>query len=36
MKYRETVVDGFEKAPEALIGILTGSNLGKMVVKCRN
>ena len=29
----ETVVDGLEHAPDALIGLLRGENLGKMVVK---
>ena len=31
--WRETVVDGIENAPEAFIGLFTGENLGKMVVK---
>jgi hypothetical protein len=31
--YREDVVDGLENAPEALIGILTGRNFGKLLVK---
>ena len=30
--YRETVVEGIERAPEALIGLLRGENLGKMLV----
>ena len=29
----ETVMEGFEKMPDALIGLFTGSNKGKMVVK---
>jgi NADPH-dependent curcumin reductase CurA len=33
LKYREDVVDGFEKAPEALIGLLKGRNFGKLLVK---
>jgi len=33
IKYDETIIDGFEKMPEAFIGLLTGSNLGKMIVK---
>jgi NADPH-dependent curcumin reductase CurA len=33
IKYRETVVEGIENAPEAFIGLLRGENLGKMVVK---
>jgi NADPH-dependent curcumin reductase CurA len=30
---RETVVEGLERAPEALIGLLRGDNVGKMLVK---
>ena len=30
---RETVVEGFEKMPTAFIGLFTGENTGKMVVK---
>ncbi|MEX1256955.1 MAG: NADP-dependent oxidoreductase [Gemmatimonadota bacterium] len=30
---RETIVEGIEAAPEAFIGLFTGANLGKMVVK---
>jgi len=33
MKYRETVYHGIENAPKALIGLLTGENIGKMLVK---
>lgn len=33
IKYRETVVEGFENAPRALIGVLSGDNTGKMLVK---
>lgn len=29
----ETVVEGFEKMPEAFIGLFSGANLGKMIVK---
>jgi NADPH-dependent curcumin reductase CurA len=31
--YRETVVEGIERAPEAFIGLLRGENLGKMLVR---
>ena len=31
--YREDVVDGLENAPDALSGILTGRNFGKLLVK---
>lgn len=33
MKWRETIVDGIEHAPEALIGLFKGENIGKMVVR---
>jgi NADPH-dependent curcumin reductase len=33
LKYREDVVEGLERAPEALIGLLKGRNFGKLLVK---
>ena len=33
IKYREDIVHGLEKAPEALIGLLKGRNFGKLLVK---
>jgi len=33
MKWRETVADGIENAPAALIGLFHGDNIGKMLVK---
>jgi len=33
IRYRETVVDGIERAPEAFIGMLEGANVGKMLVR---
>ncbi len=33
IKYRETVYEGIEQAPNAFIGLFTGENTGKMVVK---
>jgi NADPH-dependent curcumin reductase CurA len=33
LKYREDVVDGLDRAPEAFIGLLQGRNFGKLVVK---
>ena len=31
--YREDVIDGLENAPDALIGILSGRNFGKLLVR---
>jgi NADPH-dependent curcumin reductase CurA len=33
VRYRETVVDGIERAPRAFIGLLQGENIGKMLVR---
>ncbi len=33
LRYREDVVEGLERAPEAFIGMLQGKNFGKLVVK---
>jgi NADPH-dependent curcumin reductase CurA len=33
VKWQETVVEGIDRMPEAFIGLFTGANLGKMVVK---
>lgn len=33
VRYRETVVDGIEHAPEAFVGLLQGDNVGKMLVR---
>lgn len=33
MKYVETIVEGFENTPQAFIGLFTGENLGKQIVK---
>ncbi|KAF7727023.1 hypothetical protein EC973_005476 [Apophysomyces ossiformis] len=33
VKYRETIAEGIEKAPSALIDVLEGRNFGKQVVK---
>ena len=33
IKYRETVVEGLDNAPQAFIGLLRGENTGKMLVK---
>ncbi|WP_433386611.1 NADP-dependent oxidoreductase [Micromonospora sp. KLBMP9576] len=33
LSYDETIVDGFENAPAAFLGLLRGENLGKMLVR---
>lgn len=33
LKYREDIVGGLERAPEAFIGLLKGANFGKLLVK---
>ncbi|MGI9387509.1 MAG: NADP-dependent oxidoreductase, partial [Methyloligellaceae bacterium] len=33
VKYREDLVDGLERAPSALIGLLRGENFGKLIVR---
>ena len=33
LTYRETVMEGIESSPDALIGLFTGANTGKMVVR---
>ena len=33
VKYEETIYDGIENAPKALIGMLNGANTGKMLVR---
>jgi len=33
LKREETVVEGLENAPRAFLGLFSGENLGKMVVK---
>ena len=33
LRYRESIVEGLERAPEALIGLLQGKNFGKQLVK---
>ena len=30
---KETIIEGIEQAPAAFIGLFTGENFGKMVVK---
>ncbi|MBZ8131841.1 NADP-dependent oxidoreductase [Afifella sp. IM 167] len=33
VRYREDIVEGLERAPEAFIGLLEGKNFGKLIVK---
>jgi len=33
LKHAETIVEGFENTPQAFIGLFTGDNLGKQIVK---
>ncbi len=33
IRYQETVLDGFERAPEGLIGLFEGRNAGKMIIR---
>jgi NADPH-dependent curcumin reductase CurA len=33
VKYQETILDGFDRAPEALVGLFEGRNTGKMLVR---
>jgi hypothetical protein len=33
LKFQETILDGFERAPEGLIGLFEGRNAGKMLIK---
>jgi NADPH-dependent curcumin reductase CurA len=34
IKWKETIVEGIENAPQAFIGLFKGENFGKMLVKC--
>ena len=33
LKYKETIVKGFDKLPAALLGLFEGNNIGKMIVE---
>ncbi|MET6989563.1 hypothetical protein [Sediminicola arcticus] len=33
LTYKEIIVEGFEKTPQALIALLKGKNKGKMITK---
>ena len=32
IKFREDIVDNFEKAPQAFIGLFKGKNFGKLII----
>jgi len=36
IKYQETVLEGFERAPEGLIGLFEGRNAGKMLIHIKD
>jgi hypothetical protein len=33
LRYTETIIEGFDKLPEAFLGLFSGKNIGKMMVK---
>lgn len=33
LKYRETIINGFDQLPQAFIGLFKGDNMGKMIVE---
>ena len=33
LKYTETIIHGFEKLPDAFLGLFSGQNQGKMIVE---
>jgi len=33
IKYKETIIEGFDQLPDALLGLFSGKNIGKMIVK---
>lgn len=33
LKYKETIIKGFDKLPDALLGLFEGDNIGKMIVE---
>ncbi|CAF3923397.1 unnamed protein product [Rotaria sp. Silwood1] len=36
LKFKETLYEGFEKMPEAFVGLFKGENMGKAIVKASN
>ena len=35
LKWQETILEGLENAPRAFLGLFTGENMGKMLVRLR-
>ncbi len=33
LKYKETIIEGFENLPDSFLGLFSGENVGKMIVK---
>ena len=33
LRHREDIVEGLENAPEAFVGLLTGKNFGKLLIR---
>ena len=33
LEYRQTIIEGFDKLPDAFLGLFSGKNVGKMIVK---
>lgn len=33
LQYKQTIIEGFDKLPEAFLGLFSGKNIGKMIVK---
>ncbi len=36
IKFKETIYEGFDKMPEAFVGLFKGDNTGKAIVKVSN
>ena len=36
LRYREDIIEGLDRAPEAFIGLLQGRNFGKLLVRLGN
>jgi NADPH-dependent curcumin reductase CurA len=35
LKFKESIVEGLESAPQAFVGLLRGENFGKQLIKLR-